>query len=210
MFECQICGLLSLGGTACPACGSQLRTDLSTAIESVEHLPNEVPGLDDAAAAWYDLEGIEPPEEAAEPPHDSQPPSEEGSLPFGFQGQSNVYASRLPFGIGSFAEGIPFDAGSAPPPAPITPDSHRVEPVMETTPSPSMTPPEPAPPAVDAVRAVRARAATMATKTEVRVVVLRAKRARCRATSPRGKPSTAHARAMPSSPTRIRSPSHRV
>ena len=153
MFECQICGLLSLGGTACPACGSQLRTDLSTAIESEEHLPNEVPGLDDAAAAWYDLEGIEPPEEAAEPPHDSQPPSEEGGLPFGFQGQSNVYASRLPFGIGSFAEGIPFDAGSAPPPAPITPDSHRVEPVMETTPSPSMTPPEPAPPAVDAVRA---------------------------------------------------------
>ena len=66
MFECQICGLLSLGGTACPACGSQLRTDLSTTIESEEHLPGDVPGLDDAAAAWYDLEGIEPPEETKE------------------------------------------------------------------------------------------------------------------------------------------------
>lgn len=153
MFECQICGLLSLGGTACPACGSQLRTDLSTAIDSEEHLPNEVPGLDDAAAAWYDLEGIEPPEEAAESSQDSDPPTEEGSLPFGFQGQSNVYASRLPFGIGSFAEGIPFDAGSATPPAATTPESPRVEPVTEPTPAPSNTPSEPAPPAVDAVRA---------------------------------------------------------
>ena len=107
MFECQICGLLSLGGTACPACGSQLRTDLSREEMSGDVLPTEVPGLDDAAAAWYDLEGIEPPEEeAAEPEPDAPAPS---NLPFGFQGESNVYDSRLPFGIGSFAEGIPFD-----------------------------------------------------------------------------------------------------
>ena len=66
MFECQICGLLSLGGTACPACGSQLRTDLSLEGASDEVLPTEVPGLDDAAAAWYDLEGIEPPAEEVE------------------------------------------------------------------------------------------------------------------------------------------------
>jgi len=58
MFECQICGLLSLGGTACPACGSQLRTDLAADMEGGETLPSEVPGLDDAAEAWYDLEGI--------------------------------------------------------------------------------------------------------------------------------------------------------
>ncbi|MAD55123.1 MAG: hypothetical protein CL972_00660, partial [Euryarchaeota archaeon] len=104
MFECQICGLLSLGGTACPACGSQLRKDLSLEADDSEALPSEVPGLDDAAAAWYDVEGIEPPTEddVAEEEVDVE---QEGNLPFGFQGSSNVYDSRLPFGIGSFAEG---------------------------------------------------------------------------------------------------------
>ena len=112
MFECQICGLLSLGGTACPACGSQLRKDLSLEADGSEGLPSEVPGLDDAAAAWYDLEGIEPPAEddVAEEVVDVE---QEGSLPFGFQGSSNVYDSRLPFGIGSFAEGIPFEGAMA-------------------------------------------------------------------------------------------------
>ena len=112
MFECQICGLLSLGGTACPACGSQLRKDLSLEADGSEALPSDVPGLDDAAAAWYDLEGIEPPAEddVAEEEVDVE---QEGSLPFGFQGSSNVYDSRLPFGIGSFAEGIPFEGAMA-------------------------------------------------------------------------------------------------
>ncbi|DAC46119.1 MAG TPA: hypothetical protein D7H92_06980 [Candidatus Poseidoniales archaeon] len=108
MFECKICGLLSLGGTACPACGSQLRKDLSLEDMSGETLPTEVPGLDDAAAAWYDLEGIEPPPEELE--DEEVPAPTAGSLPFGFQGESNVYDSRLPFGIGSFAAGIPFDS----------------------------------------------------------------------------------------------------
>lgn len=140
MFECQICGLLSLGGTACPACGSQLRKDLSLEADGAEALPSEVPGLDDAAAAWYDLEGIEPPaeDEAVEEAVDVE---QDGSLPFGFQGSSNVYDSRLPFGIGSFAEGIPFEgamaevasqtsvaAHTAPPPKP--------EPAPETSPEP--------------------------------------------------------------------------
>lgn len=107
MFECQICGLLSLGGTACPACGSQLRKDLSLDSASDEVLPSEVPGLDDAAAAWYDLEGIEPPTEEVE--EVASPAPAPSSLPFGFQGESTVYDSRLPFGIGSFAAGIPFD-----------------------------------------------------------------------------------------------------
>ncbi|MDP6199942.1 MAG: hypothetical protein QF531_04145, partial [Candidatus Poseidonia sp.] len=112
MFECQICGLLSLGGTACPACGSQLRKDLSLEADGSEALPSEVPGLDDAAAAWYDLEGIEPPteEDVAE---EEVAVEQEGNLPFGFQGSSNVYDSRLPFGIGSFAEGIPFEGAMA-------------------------------------------------------------------------------------------------
>ena len=108
MFECQICGVLSLGGTSCPACGSQLRKDLSLEPSDGETLPTEVPGLDDAAAAWYDLEGIEPPEPEDVSPT-TAPAKPIGSLPFGFQGESNIYDSQLPFGIGSFAEGIPFD-----------------------------------------------------------------------------------------------------
>tara|TARA_B100001758_G_C18413078_1_gene617299 strand:- start:128 stop:1291 length:1164 start_codon:yes stop_codon:yes gene_type:complete len=63
-------------------------------------MPTEVPGLDDAAQAWYDLEGIEAPEEVEE---DST-----SSLPFGFGGESQTHLSRLPFGIGSHPEGIPF------------------------------------------------------------------------------------------------------
>ncbi|MCH1537182.1 MAG: hypothetical protein L7S48_02090, partial [Candidatus Poseidonia sp.] len=106
MFECRVCGLLSLRGTSCPACGSQHRDDLSTTLDSEEILPTDVPGLDDAAESWYELEGIEPPkpEEGGEHSGDSS------TLPFGFQGESNVYSSNLPFGIGSFAEGIPFDS----------------------------------------------------------------------------------------------------
>ena len=113
MFECQICGVLSLGGTACPACGSQLRRDLSLEQDGTEALPSEVPGLDDAAAAWYDLEGIDPPQEEESDLNAEASAEQEGNLPFGFQGSSNVYDSRLPFGIGSFAEGIPFESAMA-------------------------------------------------------------------------------------------------
>ena len=113
MFECQICGVLSLGGTACPACGSQLRRDLSLEQDGSEVLPTEVPGLDDAAAAWYDLEGIDPPQEEESALNTEASSEHQGNLPFGFQGSSNVYDSRLPFGIGSFAEGIPFESAMA-------------------------------------------------------------------------------------------------
>ena len=128
MFECQICGLLSLGGTACPACGSQLRTDLSLDGASDEILPTEVPGLDDAAAAWYDLEGIEPPAEEVE--EEASPAPAPSSLPFGFQGESTVYDSRLPFGIGSFADGIPFDASQTEASAATSPAIGEKEPAV--------------------------------------------------------------------------------
>ena len=133
MFECQICGLLSLGGTACPACGSTLRKDLSLEADGSEALPTEVPGLDDAAAAWYDLEGIEPPAEDDVAEEEGEV-EQEGSLPFGFQGSSNVYDSRLPFGIGSFAEGIPFEGAMA--------EVALQEPAPTPTPSPSTPEPE--------------------------------------------------------------------
>ena len=60
------------------------------------------------------MEGIEPPEEDdGSEPIAEQPLVPNGGLPFGFQGESTVYTSRLPFGIGSFAEGIPFEGGMA-------------------------------------------------------------------------------------------------
>ncbi|MDA9117131.1 hypothetical protein N9J16_00115 [Candidatus Poseidoniaceae archaeon] len=111
MFECTICGLLSLGGSACPACGSQIRVDLADHDDG-SPLPSEVPGLDDAVASWNELEGIDPddsPDEAAEP----EPSASKSSLPFGFAGASNTNISRLPFGIGSFATGMPFDDSEA-------------------------------------------------------------------------------------------------
>ena len=139
MFECQICGLLSLGGTACPACGSQLRKDLSAENADGEVLPTEVPGLDDAAAAWYDLEGIEPPNEEEEPVVDA-PANNTGALPFGYQGASTVYAPSLPFGIGSFADGIPFDAGEEAMMEATPSQPEEAEDLPEPTPAPEEAP----------------------------------------------------------------------
>lgn len=141
MFECQICGLLSLGGSACPACGSQLRKDLSAEMDGDEVLPTEVPGLDDAADAWYDLEGIEPP--AEETREETTPTSESQStgLPFGFQGESKVFAPRLPFGIGSFAEGIPFDAGATANRATLPESKENDQPDTQTEAKPAAPPP---------------------------------------------------------------------
>jgi len=70
-------------------------------------LPAEVPGLDEAVASWNDLEGIEAQQEIDEQPEPA--PAPQGSLPFGFSGTSNTNISRLPFGIGSSAAGMPFD-----------------------------------------------------------------------------------------------------
>ncbi len=149
MFECTICGLLSLGGSACPACGSLLLVDLSLEDDDSGPLPTEVPGLDDAVASWYDLEGIEPPTEPVVEPISSTVTS---SLPFGYSGESNTHISRLPFGVGSYAGGMPFDDSEDALPL----ISERSSPAIETTslapivqqptPVPLSTPaPEPAP-----------------------------------------------------------------
>ena len=107
MLECTICGLLSLNAVSCPACGSQNLVDLTTNDDAEEALPTEIPGLDDAADSWHELEGSKRAEDTDEMP--LEPTSNPSDLPFGFQGQSNISVSRLPFGIGSHAEGIPFD-----------------------------------------------------------------------------------------------------
>lgn len=102
MNECGVCGILYLAGGSCPACGSQIQKRSEDFQDSEMVLPTEVPGLDEAADAWYDLEGMERPVEEVEP----EPSS---SLPFGFGGESMTNVSRLPFGIGSHRDGIPFD-----------------------------------------------------------------------------------------------------
>ncbi|MDG1557164.1 MAG: hypothetical protein P8Q98_05130 [Candidatus Poseidoniaceae archaeon] len=116
MFECTICGLLSLGGNACPACGSQIRVDLTEQDDDGSPLPTEVPGLDEAVASWNDLEGIETAVSAEEVPPKAE---SKGTLPFGFSGTSNTNMSRLPFGIGSYATGMPFDGSEDDAPLPL-------------------------------------------------------------------------------------------
>ena len=102
MNECGVCGILYLAGGSCPACGSQIQKRSEDFQDAEMVLPTEVPGLDEAADAWYDLEGMERPAEEKVP----EPTS---SLPFGFGGESMTNVSRLPFGIGSHRDGIPFD-----------------------------------------------------------------------------------------------------
>jgi|TARA_B100001093_G_scaffold103260_1_gene95456 Flp pilus assembly protein TadD len=107
MLECTICGLLSLNAVSCPACGSQNLVDLTANDDVEEALPTEIPGLDDAADSWHELEGSQRDGDSNTIP--LEPTSNSSDLPFGFQGESNISESRLPFGIGSHAEGIPFE-----------------------------------------------------------------------------------------------------
>ena len=63
MNECGVCGILYLAGGSCPACGSQIQKRSEDFQDAEMVLPTEVPGLDEAAEAWYELEGMQPPEE---------------------------------------------------------------------------------------------------------------------------------------------------
>ena len=107
MFECGICGLLSLNAISCPACGSQNLRDLSESEVDASDLPTEIPGLDDAVESWREIEGDD--DQALNGPA-KRTNNGSGALPFGYSGESNLQVSRLPFGIGSQAEGIPFDS----------------------------------------------------------------------------------------------------
>ena len=84
MQECRVCGLLFLGGGACPSCGSQVAVDLST--NDVVLDDESIPGLDDVVEAM----GSE---------DDSG--GSEAILPFGMGAKAEVIQSALPFGVGS-------------------------------------------------------------------------------------------------------------
>ena len=89
MQECRVCGLLFLGGGACPSCGSQVALDLQT--NDIVMDDESIPGLDDVAEAIG-----------------SQSEDEDDSevLPFGMGAKAEILESSLPFGVGSFTDEI--------------------------------------------------------------------------------------------------------
>jgi len=90
MQECRVCGLLFLGGGSCPSCGSQVALDI--VIDEITMDDDSIPGLDEAANAIGD---------------DDELSDAEGQiLPFGMGAKAEVLQSSLPFGVGSFSEGV--------------------------------------------------------------------------------------------------------
>ena len=89
MQECRVCGLLFLGGGACPSCGSQVSLDIK--LDDVVMDDESIPGLDDVVDAI------------------GSPVEEENNseiLPFGMGAKAEVLQSSLPFGVGSFSDGV--------------------------------------------------------------------------------------------------------
>ena len=78
-------------------------------------LPLEIPGLDEATESWYQLDGnehVEVDQQVESIDEQSNSTKSQGGLPFGYNGDSNINEPNLPFGIGSNAQGVPFeDAG---------------------------------------------------------------------------------------------------
>ena len=89
MQECSVCGLLFLGGGACPTCGSQVATDVDT--EDIVMDDDKIPGLDEIADAIGDEVSGDGSSEV---------------LPFGMGAKAEVIESSLPFGVGSFTSEI--------------------------------------------------------------------------------------------------------
>ncbi len=89
MQECRVCGLLFLGGGACPSCGSQVSLDVE--LDNVVMDDDSIPGLDDVVDAIGSSEVEE---------------GESENLPFGMGAKAEVLQSSLPFGVGSFSDGI--------------------------------------------------------------------------------------------------------
>jgi len=89
MQECSVCGLLFLGGGACPTCGSQVATDVDT--EDIVMDDDNIPGLDEIAEAIGD---------------DESGGNNSEVLPFGMGAKAEVIESSLPFGVGSFTSEI--------------------------------------------------------------------------------------------------------
>ena len=90
MQECRVCGLLFLGGGACPSCGSQVAVDVET--DDIVMDDESIPGLDEIADAIGDTE--------------DETKSAADNLPFGMGAKAGVIQSSLPFGVGSFSDSV--------------------------------------------------------------------------------------------------------
>ena len=90
MQECRVCGLLFLGGGACPSCGSQVAVDVNT--DDIVMDDESIPGLDDIADAIGETE--------------DEDTSNVDVLPFGMGAKAEVIQSSLPFGVGSFSDSV--------------------------------------------------------------------------------------------------------
>lgn len=109
MQECRVCGLLFLGGGACPSCGSQVSLDIE--LDNVVMDDESIPGLDDVVDAIGSTD-----EEEDNTEH----------LPFGMGAKAEVLKSSLPFGVGSFSDGVEEVA------IPLSDQEHAVEEEIES------------------------------------------------------------------------------
>ena len=89
MQECRVCGLLFLGGGACPTCGSQVSMDIS--VDDIVMDDEAIPGLEEIADAIGDATLDDGKGEV---------------LPFGLGAKAEVIESSLPFGVGSFTSDV--------------------------------------------------------------------------------------------------------
>ena len=89
MQECRVCGLLFLGGGACPSCGSQVAMDIT--VDDIVMDDDTIPGLEEIADAIGDASGDVDKSEI---------------LPFGLGAKAEVIESSLPFGVGSFTSEV--------------------------------------------------------------------------------------------------------
>ena len=89
MQECRVCGLLFLGGGACPNCGSQVALDIS--VDDLVLDDETIPGLEEIADAIGDA---------------TAESSKSEVLPFGLGAKAEVIESSLPFGVGSFTSEV--------------------------------------------------------------------------------------------------------
>ena len=89
MQECRVCGLLFLGGGACPTCGSQVAMDIT--VDDIVMDDETIPGLEEIADAIGDA---------------TLDVDKSEVLPFGLGAKAEVIESSLPFGVGSFTSEV--------------------------------------------------------------------------------------------------------
>ena len=103
MHECTVCGLLFLGGSACPSCGSLSNQELDVSGEGKDTVEQRggIPGLNELDDAMRDVVGEE---ELFGESEEDEPTGT--SLPFTIGGGASEEVSHLPFGVGSRSAGI--------------------------------------------------------------------------------------------------------